>query len=84
MEIPKYVTQKGKIFRERFYEIKNELLTVVFKLYCYYGAFKTTTQYSTDKYGFFKVINQNSESINSNMLSDRYIKMPEAPSPAKE
>lgn len=85
MEFTKYATINGKIIREGFYKIENDTLTVISNSYNYIGAFKTTIQYSVDKYGFFKVINENSESIDRNKLSDKYLKLPEVnvPPPAK-
>lgn len=85
MEITKYATRESKIICEGFYKVNDDTLTVIYNSYDYIGVFKTITQYSIDTYGFFKVINQNKESINRNKLSDKYLKLAEVnvPQPAK-
>lgn len=85
MEITKYATRNGKIVAEGSYEIKKDTLITIANSYDYIGAFKIITKYSTDKYGFFEEINQKMLGIDTEKLSDKYLKPAEmkVPPPAK-
>lgn len=74
IEITKYATRNGKIIVEGFYKIEKNVLVVVYNTYDYIGAYKTTTQYSPDKYGFFNEIDQKTIALDTDKLSEKYIK----------
>ncbi|WP_123867253.1 hypothetical protein [Chryseobacterium joostei] len=83
-EITKYATRNGKIIREGFYKAENDTLTVTEHGFDYYNADKLITKYITDKYGL-KEISKEMKGINSQNLSDKYLKPAEVkvPPPAK-
>lgn len=72
-EIIKYATRNGKIIREGSYKIENDTLMVVTDFYSYSGSYRMTDKYITDKYGL-KQISDEMKSIDTENLSDKYIK----------
>lgn len=84
MEITKYATRKGKIIVEGFYKIEKDTLIVTTDAYDYIGAYRMTDKYITDKYGLKKVSDE-MKAIDTQNLSDRYIKSAEmnVPPPAR-
>lgn len=73
LEITKLATRNGKIIGEEFYKVEHDTLTIVANSYDYIGTFKSTSKYVTDKYGL-KMISQKTENINTDTLSDKYLK----------
>jgi len=84
-EITKYATRKGKIICEGSYKVSGDTLTIIYNSFDYIGAYKSTAQYTIDKYGFFKEIGVKTESIDTDKLSDKYLKPAElkVPEPPK-
>lgn len=83
-EIKKYATRNGKIIIEGSYKVENDTLTVVTKSYDYIGAYQIIAKYVTDKYGLKEISNE-MKSIETENLSDKYIKPAEmkVPPPAR-
>lgn len=80
LEIVKFATRKGKIVSEGKYSIVNDTLIVTQNSYDYIGSFRITTKYVTDKWGL-KKISEDMKGINSEKLSERYLKPAEMKSP---
>ena len=76
LEINKYATRNGKIIRESSYTVKNDTLIIITDDYDYTGAYRTTDKYVTYKYGL-KKISDTMKAIDTDTLSDKYLKSAE-------
>jgi len=73
-EIQKYATVKGKIGREGFYKVKGDTLITTVNYYDPYHGGTLITRYVPDKQGWLKEISADMKGIDTDTLSDRYIK----------
>lgn len=73
LEIVKHGTKNGKIILEGTYQVVNDTLIVTENSYDYIGAYKMTTKYVTDKWGFKKV-SGDMKGIPLKNLTERHLK----------
>lgn len=75
--IQKYATVKGKIGREGFYKIKGDTLITIVSYYDPYHGGILINKYVPDKYGWLTEVKSEMKAIDTDSLSDRYIKTEE-------
>lgn len=74
LEIQKYATINGKIAREGFYKIKGDTLITSVNYYDPYHGGNLTNKYIPAKYGRFEEVKSEMKGIDTEILSDKYIK----------
>lgn len=74
IEIQQYATVNGKIAREGFYKVKNDTLITSVNYYDPYHGGNFTNHYISSKYGKLEEVKSAMKAIDSEILSDRYIK----------
>ena|SRR6218665_645455 len=70
----KYATIKGKIAREGFYRIINDTLAVTVDYYDPYHGGRFIDYYVPDKKGWLRQVKDEMKGIDTDTVSDRYIK----------
>ncbi|WP_289659831.1 hypothetical protein [Flavobacterium panacagri] len=73
-ESQKYATIKGKIAREGFYKVKNDTLVVTVNYYDPYHGGRLIDYYVPDKKGYLREVKSEMKAIDTDTVSDRYIK----------
>lgn len=70
----KYATIKGKIAREGSYKIKNDTLIITVDYYDPYHGGRLIDYYVPDKKGWLREVKDQMKGIDTDTVSDRYIK----------
>lgn len=74
LQIPKYSTIDGKISAEGSYKVKGDTLITSVNYYDPYHRGNLTTKYVPDKQSWFREINYVMKGIDTDTVSNRYIK----------